>query len=179
MNHSHFSLKPGRTTLIIAHRLSTIRHADKILVLHNGKIIEQGTHKTLMRAKGAYYALVEQQNAYQKENKCENYEANEVVLLNGNNPDGKKRRSSNIIGMSTSVWSTLHTIRNSIHVGEVEKTNDEKEVTKNKPNISWEIFKKNKPEWWLIGIGCLAALINGALEPMSAIVQTKLVTVGN
>ena len=37
----------------------------------------------------------------------------------------------------------------------------------------------NKPEWWLIGIGCLAALINGALEPTSAIVQTKLVTVGN
>lgn len=37
----------------------------------------------------------------------------------------------------------------------------------------------NKPEWISIIIGCIAALVNGALEPTSAIVQTKLVTVGN
>lgn len=47
----------GRTSFIIAHRLSTIRHADVILVVHDGKIIESGTHRSLMNAKGAYYQL--------------------------------------------------------------------------------------------------------------------------
>lgn len=48
-------LLKGRTALIIAHRLSTIQHADRILVIHKGKIREQGTHETL-RAQGGLYA---------------------------------------------------------------------------------------------------------------------------
>jgi len=46
-----------RTTIIIAHRLSTIRHADRILVMHHGRIIEQGNHKQLMNIRGVYYKL--------------------------------------------------------------------------------------------------------------------------
>lgn len=45
------------TMLIVAHRLSTIQHADKILVLSNGRIIEQGNHHELLAAKGRYYEL--------------------------------------------------------------------------------------------------------------------------
>lgn len=47
----------GRTTLVIAHRLSTIENADVILVMEKGKIIEQGTHQTLIDKKGAYAKL--------------------------------------------------------------------------------------------------------------------------
>lgn len=47
----------GRTSFVIAHRLSTIRNADELLVLRDGKIIEQGTHKELLAAKGFYYDL--------------------------------------------------------------------------------------------------------------------------
>lgn len=50
-------LTKGRTTLIIAHRLSTIQHADKIIVLHKGRIREMGTHKELLDKKGLYYNL--------------------------------------------------------------------------------------------------------------------------
>ena len=51
----------GRTSFIIAHRLSTIRRADVILVVHDGKIVESGSHRELMAAKGAYWQLYTRQ----------------------------------------------------------------------------------------------------------------------
>ena len=51
----------GRTSLVIAHRLSTVRNADLILVVQNGKIVEQGIHAELMAARGAYYRLYTRQ----------------------------------------------------------------------------------------------------------------------
>jgi ATP-binding cassette subfamily B protein len=52
---------PGRTVLMIAHRLSTVRHADLIVVLDRGTIIEQGTHEALMERRGLYYFISTQQ----------------------------------------------------------------------------------------------------------------------
>jgi len=51
----------GRTTFIIAHRLSTVRHAGLIVVLEQGRLVEQGTHDELMRRRGLYYYLASQQ----------------------------------------------------------------------------------------------------------------------
>ncbi len=55
------NLTKGRTTLIIAHRLSTIRHADKIVVLKDGAVVECGSHKELLELKGAYYEMYSKQ----------------------------------------------------------------------------------------------------------------------
>ena len=56
-------LMEGRTTFVIAHRLSTIRNADKILVLKDGDIIEQGNHHELLKQKGFYSELYQSQFA--------------------------------------------------------------------------------------------------------------------
>ena len=57
------NLMQGRTSFVIAHRLSTIQEADKILVLKDGQIIEQGTHESLLADKGFYYDLYTSQFA--------------------------------------------------------------------------------------------------------------------
>ena len=49
--------REGRTSIVIAHRLSTIYNSNCIAVIHNGSVIEQGTHLELMRLKGAYHHL--------------------------------------------------------------------------------------------------------------------------
>lgn len=54
-------LMKGRTTFIVAHRLSTIKNADIILVMNNGDIVEQGSHKELFEKKGFYYTLYNSQ----------------------------------------------------------------------------------------------------------------------
>jgi ATP-binding cassette subfamily B protein len=51
----------GKTVIIVAHRLSTVRNADKIIVMDNGRIVETGTHESLIQNKGAYFNLVKNQ----------------------------------------------------------------------------------------------------------------------
>ncbi len=61
------ALMRGRTTFIIAHRLSTIRRADRILVIEDGRIMEEGTHAELLRNRGQYYRLYTQQFRHELE----------------------------------------------------------------------------------------------------------------
>ena len=51
----------GKTAIVIAHRLSTVKHADKIVVLDRGKVVEEGNHSELVAKKGEYYRLVKNQ----------------------------------------------------------------------------------------------------------------------
>lgn len=57
VQHAMAQLRAGRTSFVIAHRLSTIRDADRIVVMEDGRIVEQGTHDSLMAAGGAYQRM--------------------------------------------------------------------------------------------------------------------------
>jgi ABC-type multidrug transport system fused ATPase/permease subunit len=57
------TLMAGRTSLVVAHRLSTIQKADEVLVVDGGRIVERGRHEELLRQRGAYYRLYQQQFA--------------------------------------------------------------------------------------------------------------------
>ena len=70
------ALMKGRTSFVIAHRLSTIRRANRILVIENGKIAEQGTHAELLKMQGHYYRLYTQQFRHELETQ---YGFNEAV----------------------------------------------------------------------------------------------------
>ena len=63
IQRSFDELAQGRTSLIIAHRLSTIRNANRILVVENGRIAEEGTHEQLLAKNGEYARLYRVQNA--------------------------------------------------------------------------------------------------------------------
>jgi ABC-type multidrug transport system fused ATPase/permease subunit len=55
------TLMKNRTCVVIAHRLSTVQHADEIIVMEKGRIVERGTHYNLLEAGGIYKRLVEMQ----------------------------------------------------------------------------------------------------------------------
>lgn len=55
------TLMEGRTTIMVAHRLSTIQHADKILVMHKGEVMESGSHQELLAKDGMYKKLYDLQ----------------------------------------------------------------------------------------------------------------------
>ena len=57
----------GRTTFMIAHRLSTVRIADLLLVLQDGRIVEQGTHEQLLTRPGVYQQLFEMQTDHKRQ----------------------------------------------------------------------------------------------------------------
>ncbi|MBI1346644.1 DUF1854 domain-containing protein [bacterium] len=61
IQHAIERFSKGRTTLAIAHRLSTLEHADRLIVMDQGRLIEQGTHRELLEADGAYARLVRMQ----------------------------------------------------------------------------------------------------------------------
>jgi ATP-binding cassette subfamily B (MDR/TAP) protein 1 len=140
----------GRTTIIIAHRLSTIRNADKIIVLDKGKVVEQGTHESLMQVKGHYFELVTTQI--------------------GDADDQK------LFGRSDSIVRP-HDLKDEDEELETIAVLDEEETQVAPPVPILKIMIMNKPEYVYIIIGCVAALLTGFGMPVFAVLFGEILGV--
>ena len=75
-----------QTTIIVAHRLSSVMHADKILMLDKGQVIQEGTHEELSTQAGIYRQLCEIQGAIQQQIEYDVHRIDEDQLSEGNEP---------------------------------------------------------------------------------------------
>ncbi|KAK3580603.1 hypothetical protein CHS0354_002702 [Potamilus streckersoni] len=153
--------KEGRTTIIIAHRLSTIGNANTIYALEDGKVVENGTHSELMQKEGLFYGLVKYQEVMHKES------GEEEIL------EELKRALFDERPLEKSV-ALIQTTKPTVAKETSEQLVDEIESN----NISIKrILLLNSPEWYIIIIGCLLAVISGALQPCFALFLSEFIGV--
>lgn len=155
----------GRTTIVIAHRLSTIKTADNIVVMSQGRIVEQGSHDELLERKAAYYNLVEAQriSAANEEKKLE--EDTQLDTDEGEMPTPGRvvsRQKLERVATGKSVSSAI-----------LEKKQDG-----SGPQYSlWTLIKVvgsfNRPEVWLMLIGLFFSIIAGGGNPTQSVFFAK------
>ncbi|NXW69143.1 MDR1 protein, partial [Hirundo rustica] len=155
--------RAGRTTIVIAHRLSTIRTADTIAGFEKGVVVEQGTHSELMLQKGLYYSLVMQQvraNSF-------TYFLCFTKLSNGG--------WSHFLSLVPAEGFQHFTQR--VHCSRPNEYPLSGELyEENLPAVSYlKILALNKPEWFYVLLGVIAAAVIGAVHPAFAVIFGKII----
>uniref|UniRef100_A0A8C3MNR5 ABC-type xenobiotic transporter n=1 Tax=Geospiza parvula TaxID=87175 RepID=A0A8C3MNR5_GEOPR len=165
--------RAGRTTIVIAHRLSTIRTADTIAGFEKGIVVEQGTHSELMLQKGVYYSLVMQQvkaNLFTfflhftklSNGWWSNFLSSSCML---SKKGSIRRRSSRYKSKRSSSKNPF---------GQKKKQKEEE----NLPAVPYlKILALNKPEWFYVLLGVIAAAVIGAVHPTFAVIFGKIIGV--
>ncbi|KAL4093101.1 hypothetical protein PRIC1_012090 [Phytophthora ramorum] len=145
------------TTLVIAHRLSTIRHADKIVVLNEGHIVESGTHDELLQIEHGIY-----QNMYRIQELRSHEEQQEAE---------KREAENDLSGTKLSRSVSAVSAKTDISVSEVEKNFLDK-----KPFSLIDIARLCKPELNYFVIGLIGACVGGIAMPASSLLITGMIT---
>ncbi|XP_047112212.1 ATP-dependent translocase ABCB1-like [Schistocerca piceifrons] len=146
----------GQTTVIVAHRLSTIRNADKIVVIHEGRVVEEGPHDQLMQRRGHYFDLVTRQTR-------------EAAIEAAPHAEDK--------GAGLQKLDRLVSVRSDHSAVE-----EEEELTEGQRRLAeryeepavqtatmLQILRVNRPEWPLLAGATLAAVLNGCAMPVYSV----------
>ncbi|OBT62096.1 hypothetical protein VE03_09020 [Pseudogymnoascus sp. 23342-1-I1] len=167
----------GRTTITIAHRLSTIKDADNIVVMQEGRIIEQGTHDQLLEAQGAYFRLVEAQKIAQ----VNAITAEEQAAMDADD-EKLARHISETTGQDYIEDPDDKNIANKLNRTATEKSQSsvalQKRVPEGEQKYSlWTLIKLvasfNRKEMHLMFVGLFWAIICGGGNPTQAVFFAK------
>ncbi|KAF8390324.1 hypothetical protein HHK36_024849 [Tetracentron sinense] len=143
----------GRASIVIAHRLSTIRNADIIAVVHNGQVMETGSHDELIRDEnGLYTSLARLQQTEKTTEEKTSLPSSHIANTDKNNTSS--RRLSTVSRSSSA---------NSAAAAASRETEQDFPV----PSF-WRLLALNLPEWKQASLGCLSAVLFGAVQPIYA-----------
>ncbi|KAB0345019.1 hypothetical protein FD754_021945, partial [Muntiacus muntjak] len=157
--------REGRTTIVIAHRLSTIRNADVIAGFDDGVIVEQGSHRELMKKEGVYFRLVNTQISGSQIQS----EEFKVTLA-----DEKPAMGLTHPIVRRSLHKSLRSSRQYQNGFDVETS----ELDESVPPVSFlKILKLNKTEWPYLVVGTLCAVANGALQPAFSVIFSEMIAI--
>ncbi|XP_051127432.1 ABC transporter B family member 15-like [Andrographis paniculata] len=157
----------GRTTIIIAHRLSTIRNADLIAVIHNGEVVEIGSHDELMENDSGHYAMLVH---LQQSEKIEEY-------TNPNSPGPSSslvnlyihklsRRSTSTVSRSSSTNMNGDGISG---IGTGDQVFP-------RPSMR-RLLAMNSPEWKQATLGCINAILSGSIQPLYSFAMGAMISI--
>ena len=191
----------GRTTIVIAHRLSTIKHADNIVVMQTGKIVEQGTHDNLLDQRGAYYNLVEAQRIAAEQQKeaaeisDEEVDAEKEAQLEASSSEGvddtenmstlKRIVSSGSARLSRTRSTDSQQSRVKLSRTQTGKSVTSIEMSKRKEEKAKEyslgrlmkvVWSFNKDDKLRMVIGFLCSVVAGGGNPVQAVFFAKAIT---
>ncbi|KIW70666.1 hypothetical protein PV04_02911 [Phialophora macrospora] len=176
VQHALEAASVGRTTIVIAHRLSTIKTADNIVVMQQGRIVEQGTHDELLERKQAYFNLVSAQRI------GDNDDEGSEQSTESSEPELARVQSTKSGGSAAMVDPDDEKLA-------LGRTRSGKSVSSNvladkKPQKEakyslWTIIKFiagfNAEEWWILCIGFVFTAISGAAQPVQGVFFAKCI----
>lgn len=173
----------GRTTVIIAHRPSTIKHADNIVVISQGRIVEQGTHGELLEKKEAYYNLIEAQRIATKQ-EFRNQDEDPIL----SEKDGNLLQSEFSKEGSNSGTEAYGEGLNDLELGktQADRTASRTALAKKRQDDSGDSYTLltlirlvaglNRKEWNVMVFGLLLSAICGGGNPTQAVFFAKSIT---
>ncbi|RDL39380.1 uncharacterized protein BP5553_03720 [Venustampulla echinocandica] len=167
----------GRTTISIAHRLSTIKDADNIVVMNEGRIVEQGTHNELLAARGPYYSLIEAQKIAE----TNDLTPEEQEILDAKD-EQLTREQSNRSGQGYIQDPDDKNIANKLKRTQSEKSQSSLALQNRKAGVEqrdslWTLIRLiasfNTTEWHLMLVGLFFSVICGGGNPTQAVFFAK------
>ncbi len=171
----------GRTTITIAHRLSTIKDAHNIVVMSEGRIVEQGTHNDLLEKRGAYYNLVTAQSIAA----VNELTAEEEEAINEKEAELGRKISTDKDGSASHATDPDDNIKAKLARSSTQKSASSlalqaRKVEAAKKYSLWTLIKLimtfNLPEWKLMTVALIFAIICGGGNPTQAVFFAKLIT---